>query len=51
MIFAIINCFMVPIEIAVDVDFVKTFWYETLNLAIDAFFILDLLVNFNTSFE
>ena len=42
---------MVPVEVAVDLDFAKTFLYESFNLAVDFFFILDMLLNFNTSYE
>ena len=53
MILACVNCFMVPIEIAVAEDFAgdHTTWYNLANIIIDIVFILDLLVNCNTTFE
>ena len=42
---------MVPIEIAVDVEFIQKTWYKFINLVIDTIFILDIFTNFNTSFE
>ena len=51
MLLACINCFMVPVEVAVDLSFDDSTWYKMLNLAIDTMFILDILVNFNTSYS
>lgn len=42
---------MVPVEIVADVDFDSAAWYPFINLAIDSMFILDIIVNLNTSFE
>ena len=42
---------MVPVEVAVDLSFEEITWYKLLNLAIDTIFILDILVNFNTSYS
>ena len=43
---------MVPVEIAVAEDFAGSYtWYSSANIVIDIVFILDLLVNCNTSFE
>ena len=42
---------MVPVEVAVDLSFEEITWYKMLNLAIDTIFILDILVNFNTSYS
>ena len=41
---------MVPIEIAVDLDYHQSSWYQTINGAIDFLFILDIFINFNTSY-
>lgn len=51
MIFACANCFLVPIELAVEIDFVKATWYVVLNYVMDFVFVLDLLVNFNTTYD
>ena len=51
MLLACANCFMVPVEIAVDLRYQESSWYRLLNNAIDFTFILDIFVNFNTSFE
>ena len=52
MIIACVNCFMVPVEIAVAGDFVGSHtWYSVTNILIDIVFILDLLVNCNTTYE
>ena len=51
MLLACANCFMVPVEVAVDLSFDESSWYKMLNLAIDTIFILDILVNFNTSYS
>ena len=52
MVLACVNCFMVPVEIAVAEDFAGSqTWYSIANIMIDIVFILDLLVNMNTSFE
>ena len=42
---------MVPLEIAVETEFVKSDLYFLGNLAMDIIFFLDILVVFNTSFE
>ena len=51
MLLACLNCFMVPVEIAVDIEFMQETWYKFINLMIDTIFILDIFANFNTSFE
>jgi hypothetical protein len=51
MLFAFVNCFMVPIEVTVELDFYEESWYKSINTVIDCLFILDILVNFNTSYE
>lgn len=51
MLLAITNCFMVPVELAVELDWVKETWYKTLNVIIDIIFIIDIIVNFSTTFE
>ena len=51
MLFAFMNCFMVPIEVTVELEFYEEFWYKSLNSVIDGLFIVDILVNFNTSYE
>ena len=51
MLLACANCFMVPVEVAVDLSFDESSWYKMLNLVIDTIFILDILVNFNTSYS
>lgn len=52
---ASINCFMVPVEIVIPEDEEPTGEGMTIssvaNLLIDSIFIIDLLVNFNTTFE
>ena len=47
---ACLNCFMVPLEIAVEIAYQTQQWYNTLNIVIDTIFIVDVLVNFNTTF-
>ena len=42
---------MVPVEIAVDVDFDESNWYKLINILVDVIFVVDILVNFNTTFE
>ena len=48
---ACINCFMVPLEVAVDLDNQLPKWYKMIVNAIDFLFILDIFINFNTSCE
>ena len=42
---------MVPVEIVIPVEFDDATWYNFINLVVDLVFIIDLLVNFNTTFE
>ena len=51
MLLAVINCFMVPVELAVELDWVKELWYEAVNVVVDVIFILDIFVNFSTTME
>ena len=48
---AIINCFFVPLELAVETDFSRSFAYKAVNIAMDIIFTLDIFVKFNTSLE
>lgn len=49
--FALINCIVVPFEIAVETDYAKTFEYKAANYALDIVFFLDIFVRLNTSLE
>jgi len=42
---------MVPVEIVIPVEFDDVLWYNLINVMVDFVFIIDLLVNFNTTFE
>lgn len=49
---ACINCFMVPLEVAVEIEyFQESIEYKIINILIDIIFIIDLAVNMNTSYE
>ena len=48
---ACINCFQAPLEISMELDVFNAAWYKVLTIFIDIFFMIDILVNFNTSIE
>ena len=48
---AAINCFNVPIEIAIEPEFTKHTLYKTMTLVTDLVFMLDIAVIFNTTYE
>ena len=48
---ACINCFMVPVELAIIEDVEYALWYQACNVLIDIVFIMDLIVICNTSYE
>ena len=45
------NCFQAPLEISMELDVFNAVWYKVLTILIDIFFMIDILVNFNTSIE
>lgn len=49
MFIAFTNCFMVPLEVAVELSAFKNPVYKSMNVIIDTIFFLDILVTFNTS--
>ena len=50
MVFAIFNCLVIPIEIAFEPAYAKTWWYLIFNSTIDFSFFLDILVTFRTTY-
>ena len=48
---ACINCFMVPVELAIIEEVEYALWYQACNVLIDIVFIMDLIVICNTSYE
>lgn len=48
---AAINCFNVPIEIAIDPPMMKNILYQILLVLTDIIFLGDIVVNFNTTYE
>ena len=48
---ACVNCFMVPVEVAVEAEFEEAPAYEALNIVVDVIFMMDILVSFNTTYE
>lgn len=51
MFLAVINCFMVPVELAVELEWLRAAWYKVVNIVVDLIFISDIVVNFSTTFE
>lgn len=50
MIFAIFNCFTIPLQVAFEPKAMETLGFEILNWFIDLLFMLDLISNFRTTF-
>ncbi len=48
---ALINCILVPLETAVELDFTKEWIYQVLNVIFDVLFFMDILISFNTSLD
>ena len=46
---ALVNCILVPLETAVELDYTKEWIYEVLNVIFDVLFFIDILISFNTS--
>jgi hypothetical protein len=46
---ALANCLMVPLEIAVELEYTKHWLYDVMNASLDLLFFLDIVVNFNTT--
>lgn len=51
MFLAVTNCYMVPVELAAELAWIKEFWYESVNVVVDLIFIADIVVNFTTTYE
>ena len=51
MVVASINCFNVPIEIALDPPITKNIFYKLLSVLTDLLFMADVIINFNTTYE
>ena len=50
-ILALANCVMVPLEIAVELDYTKTWQYFVYSIITDIIFIMDIFVSFNTTLK
>lgn len=50
MIFAIFNCFAIPVDVAFEPGFMDTWYFLLINSVIDFIFLLDLIINFRTTF-
>ena len=48
---ASINCFNVPIEIALTPALTKNWFYQFLTILTDLIFMADIVINFNTTYE
>ena len=48
MIFAVINCFTIPLKVAFKPDFMDNRYFSISNNVIDFFFFLDIIVSFRT---
>ena len=45
------NCFQVPLEIAMNLETFESTLYRAIGFLIDLIFVIDILVNFNTTIE
>lgn len=50
MILAIFNCFAIPVDVAFEPAFMDTWYFLLINSVIDFIFLLDLIINFRTTF-
>ena len=50
LILAVVNAFAVPVELSVYQDLSSIGWYKTIDLIINAVFMVDIAICFNTSF-
>lgn len=50
MILAIFNCFAIPVDVAFSPSFMNTWYMLVINSIIDFIFLIDLIVNFRTTF-
>ena len=48
---ACMNCFQVPLEIAMTLDAFESNWYKALSFLIDLVFLIDILINFNMTID
>ena len=48
---AILNCFLVPLEIAVELEYTKTVGYIVSSAFFDIMFFVDIIVSFNTTID
>lgn len=51
MLLAFFNCLMVPLEIAIELEYTKTVAYSFYSISTDTIFFLDILVQFNTTLD
>lgn len=50
MILATWNCFSIPFNVAFEPDFMTTIWMDLFNAVIDILFMIDVIINFRTSY-
>lgn len=50
MVFAIYNCFSIPLEVSLEPEIMNSLGFQILNNIIDTSFFLDLIVNFRTTY-
>ena len=48
---ALVNCLMVPLETAIDLEYTNYFMYDIMNVVFDLLFFSDILISFNTTYE
>jgi hypothetical protein len=48
---ALVNCLMVPLETAIDLEYTNYFMYDIMNVVFDLLFFADILISFNTTYE
>lgn len=48
--FAIFNCFQVPMDVAFEPEVLQTIGFKVLNYMVDTIFLIDILIVFRTTF-